>query len=422
MTEQLIQPHKNLTKLWRNLIEAIKGSSQDYTQIPLKKAIFLLAIPMVLEMVMESIFAVVDIYFVARLGADAIATVGITESVITVIYAISFGLSMATTALVSRRIGEKKPEEASKEALQAILTGLMVALVIAIPGAIYAADILQLMGAAPVIVDRYSSYTAILFGGNVVIILLFINNAIFRGAGDAAIAMRVLWIANGLNVILDPMLIFGIGPFPELGIAGAAIATNIGRGIAVSYQLWILWKGMGRIRLRNLPLKPDWKRIRHLAHISLGGIGQSLIATSSWIFLVRILSRFGSEVVAGYTIAIRVILFSLLPSWGLSNAASTLVGQNLGANRSDRAEKAVWSVARINMIFLGCLSLFFIFIPGAFIRLFEASPEVHEIGMMCLRIVSYGFVFYGLGMVMIQAFNGAGDTRTPTKVNPEFDS
>ncbi|MBK3517895.1 MATE family efflux transporter [Carboxylicivirga marina] len=408
---------KQLSTIWKDFKDALAGSSQDYTQIPLNKAVFLLAIPMVLEMVMESVFAVVDIYFVGRLGADAVATVGITESVLTIIYAIAFGLSMATTALVSRRIGEKNRSEASKEAMQAIITGFVISVVIAVPGVFFAKDLLRLMGASPAIVDELSVYTSIMFGGNVVIMLLFINNAIFRGAGDAAIAMRMLWIANGLNIILDPLLIFGIGPFPELGVAGAAIATNIGRGLAVIYQLYILWKGNGRVNLSGLAIRVDWMRITHLVKISLGGIAQSLIATSSWIFLVRIISNFGSEVLAGYTIGIRIIIFSLLPSWGLSNAAATLVGQNLGANQSQRAEKAVWGVARINLIFLVSLSFLFIIFPDWFVQLFSDDQAVIDAGIKCLRIVAYGFGFYGIGMVMTQAFNGAGDTRTPTRIN-----
>ena len=406
-----------LSNIWNDFKDALAGSSHDYTKIPLGRAVFLLAIPMVLEMIMESVFAVVDIYFVGKLGADAVATVGITESVLTIIYAIAFGLSMATTALVSRRIGEKNEEEASKEALQAIITGCAISLLIAVPGVVFAKDLLRLMGASSVIVEELSTYTSIMFGGNLVIMLLFINNAIFRGAGDAAIAMRVLWIANGLNIILDPLLIFGIGPFPELGIAGAAVATNIGRGIAVAYQLYVLWKGKSRISLSGLKLAIEPQRIKHLLKISLGGIAQSLIATSSWIFLARIISNFGSEVVAGYTIGIRIILFSLLPSWGLSNAAATLVGQNLGAREPDRAEKAVWGVARINLIFLGALSILFIVFPEWFVRLFTDDIAVIDSGRQCLRIVAYGFGFYGIGMVMTQAFDGAGDTRTPTRIN-----
>lgn len=408
---------RSLSSIWTDFKDAFGGSDQDYTKIPLGKAVFLLAVPMVLEMIMESVFAVVDIYFVGRLGADAVATVGITESVLTIIYAIAFGLSMATTALVSRRIGEKKREEAGKEGVQAIITGIVLSLIISVPGVIFAKDLLELMGASSIIVEELSSYTSIMFGGNIVIMLLFINNAIFRGAGDANIAMWVLWIANGLNMILDPLLIFGIGPFPELGITGAAIATNIGRGVAVLVQLVILFRGNGRVSIKGIPFAIEWNRIYHLLKISMGGIAQSLIATSSWIFMVRIISNFGSEVLAGYTIGIRIIIFTLLPSWGLSNAASTLVGQNLGAKEPDRAEKAVWGVAKINMIFLGGLSVLFIVFPGWFVQLFTDDEAVIRSGIECLRIVAYGFTFYGIGMVMIQAFNGAGDTRTPTRIN-----
>jgi len=400
-----------------DLKEAIMGSDRDFTSIPLNKAVFLLAVPMVLEMIMESIFAVVDIFFVSKLGADAVATVGLTESVLTLIYAIAFGLAMGTNALVSRRIGEKKPRSASEEGLQAIFTGIIVSILIAVPGAVFAKDLLHLMGASSLIVNQYSSYTTIMFGGNMVIMLLFINNAIFRGAGDAAIAMRMLWIANGLNLVLDPLLIFGLGPIHGMGIAGAAVATNIGRGFAVLSQLYILWSGNSRINMKGLKLALDGNRMMHLINVSLGGIYQTLIATSSWVFMVRLISKFGSEVVAGYTIAIRIVIFMLLPSWGLSNAASTLVGQNLGAGQPERAEKAVWQVAIINMVMLGIISLFFIFLPGTFIRLFTNEAELIRYGIKCLRIISYGFVFYGLGMVMVQAFNGSGDTRTPTKVN-----
>nr|MBC8484593.1 MATE family efflux transporter [Bacteroidota bacterium] len=375
------------------------------------------SVPMVLEMVMESVFAVVDIYFVSRLGADAVATVGITESIVTIVYAIGVGLSMATTALVSRRIGEKKPEEAAKVAFQSILTGLLVSLVIAIPGIIYASKLLQVMGATEEMYSSMWGYTAVMLGGNVVIMLLFIINAVFRSAGDAAISMRVLWIANIINLFLDPMLIFGIGPFPELGIMGAAIATNIGRGLAVVYQFYLLFSGKGRVKLSVKDISIHFKTIKQLVKLSLGGIGQNIIATSSWIGLVRIISEFGSEVLAGYTIALRIIIFSLLPSWGISNASATLVGQNLGAKKQARAEKSVWATGKVNMIFMGAVSLIFILFPSMFIQLFIDDILVIKSGALCLRIISYGFVAYGLGMVLVQAFNGAGDTVTPTKIN-----
>jgi len=406
-----------INNIWATIKESISGSDQDFTQGSLKRAVLLLSVPMVLEMVMESVFAVVDVFFVSKLGADAVATVGITEAIMTLVYAISIGLAMATTAMVSRRIGEHKPKEAANTAFQAIVTGISISLLIAVPGFIFAEDILRLMGASSHMVHELSGYTRIMLAGNVVIMLLFIINAIFRSAGDAAISMRVLWIANILNIMLDPCLIFGIGPFPELGITGAAVATNIGRGVAVIYQFYILFRGKRRIKLgwNDLVIRPIL--IMRLIKISMGGIGQNIIATSSWIGLVRIVSIYGSEVVAAYTIAIRVMIFTLLPSWGISNAAATLVGQNLGAKQADRAERSVWLTARINMIFMGAISIFFIVVPEIFIRLFIADVRVVEIGSSCLRIMSYGFLAYALGMVLINSLNGAGDTRTPTFIN-----
>ncbi|MCD4666132.1 MAG: MATE family efflux transporter [Bacteroidales bacterium] len=404
-------------KIITDIKEAIAGTEQDFTSGSLKRAIFLLSVPMVLEMVMESVFAVVDIFFVSKLGADAVATVGITESVITLVYAIGIGLSMATTALVSRRIGEKNPEGAAKAAFQSILTGFIVSMAIAVPGVIFSSRLLQLMGASEEIYTSMSGYTSIMLGGNVVIMLLFIINAVFRSAGDAAISMRVLWIANIINLILDPMLIFGIGPFPELGVTGAAIATNIGRGLAVVYQFYLLFSGKRRVRLRTRNIAIDIPTIKKLVKLSLGGIGQNIIATSSWIGLMRIVSVFGSEAIAGYTIAIRIIIFTLLPSWGISNAAATLVGQNLGAKKPDRAEKAVWVTGKVNMIFMGIVSLFLILFPTTFIRLFIDDANVLISGALSLRIISFGFIGYGLGMVLVQALNGAGDTVTPAKIN-----
>ncbi len=404
-------------RIWDTIKEAVAGTSQDFTKGSLPRAIFLLSVPMVLEMIMESVFAVADIFFVSRLGADAVATVGITESIMTLVYALSIGLAMATIAMVSRRIGEQKPKEAATTAFQAIITGLSISVIIAIPGYIFAEDILRLMGASGKMVTELSGYTKIMFAGNAVIMLLFIINAIFRSAGDAAIAMRVLWIANILNIILDPCLIFGIGPFPELGIKGAAIATNIGRGTAVVYQLFILFNGKRRIKLSWREVQVRFDLIYRLIKISLGGIGQNIIATSSWIGLMRIVSIYGSEVLAAYTIAIRIIIFSLLPSWGISNAAATLVGQNLGAKQPERAERSIWITGRVNMILMGFISIFFITMPEFFIQLFIQDAKVVEVGGVCLRILSYGFLAYGLGMVLINSLNGAGDTKTPTLIN-----
>lgn len=402
---------------WRDVSEAIRGTDNDFTEVKMSKAILLLSIPMVLEMVMESVFAVVDIFFVSKLGADAVATVGITESVNTIVYAIGMGLGLATTSLVSRRIGEKKPEEASKTAVQAILVASVISIAIGIPGAIFSSDILRLMGASENIVENLSGYTAVMLGGNIVIMLLFIINAVFRSSGDAAIAMRVLWLGNILNIILDPCLIFGLGPFPELGITGAAVATTIGRGTAVLYQFYILFRGKHRIVIAARHLVVNLKIMGKLLSLSVGGIGQNLIATTSWIGLVRIIALFGSEVVAGYTIAIRIVLFVLLPSWGISNAAATLVGQNLGAGKPERAERAVWFTGKVNVILLGFVGLILILFPDFFIRLFIDDDNVVRYGANGLRIISYGFAAYGLGMVLINSFNGSGDTTTPVKIN-----
>ncbi len=403
--------------LWKDIREAIAGSDKDFTSVKLSKAIFLLAIPMMLEMVMESVFAVADIFFVSRLGAEAVATVGITESLLTIVYSLAVGLATATTALVSRRIGEKKPEAAAVSAVQAILTGIAVSCLISVPGAVFAGRILKLMGASAGIVDSFSGYTAIMLGSNVVIMLLFILNAVFRSSGDAAISMRVLWFANLINIVLDPCLIFGWGPFPEWGIQGAAVATNIGRGLAVAYQLFLLFQGKKRVHLKKSLLRFDFSTMKRLIQLALGGIGQSLIATSSWIGMVRLVAVFGSSVLAGYTIAIRIVIFSILPAWGLSNAAATLVGQNLGAKKPERAERAVHQTALLNMGFMGGTAVLFVAFPGFFIQLFIQDPLVIQAGIVCLRWLGYGFVFYALGMVMVQSFNGAGDTATPTFIN-----
>ncbi len=401
----------------KDILNSIKGTEQDYTEGSIKRAILLLSVPMVLEMIMESVFAVVDIYLVLKISPEAGAVVGITESIMTLVYAIGIGLSVATTAIVARRFGEKKPEKASISAAHAIYAGIAASFIISIPGFLFSKEILGLMGATTKMIEDGYQYTLIMMSGNVVIMLLFIINAIFRSSGDAAISMRILLIANLINLILDPLLIFGIGPFPELGIMGAAIATNTGRGIAVIYQLYLLFYKEQRVvvRLRHLTFKLN--EFLRLIKLSLGGIGQSIIATSSWIVLFRILAEFGSIVLAGYTVAIRIIIFILLPSWGLSNAAATLVGQNLGANKPERAEKSVWIAAYANMIFLGGFSILFIIFPRFFVGILSDDISVINTGAIALRIISFGFIAYGMGMVMIQSFNGAGDTTTPTKIN-----
>jgi putative MATE family efflux protein len=403
--------------LFRDIREAVSGSEQDFTEGKLSRAILLLSIPAILEMVMESIFVIVDIFFVSKLGADAVATVGLTESLITIIYAIAIGLGTATTSIVSRRIGEKNSYAASVAAIQAILTGLVISILIAIPGIIFASDLLGAMGASDQIVNKMSGYTRIMLGGNIVIMMLFIINAIFRSSGDAAVAMKVLWIGNIINIILDPCLIFGLGPFPQMGVMGAAVATTIGRGTAVLIQFYLLFYGKKRIQLSVKHFVIDFRIMLKILKLSIGSIGQSLISTSSWIALVRIISIFGSEVVAGYTIAIRIIGFTILPSWGISNATSTLVGQNLGAKKPERAERAVWVTGWVNMIFLGFIGLLLVLFPEPFIRMFIDNENVITSGVLGLRIISIGFIAYGLGMVLVNSFNGAGDTSTPLKIN-----
>jgi putative MATE family efflux protein len=398
-------------------VEAVRGSHQDYTDGDLNRAILLLAVPMVLEMVLESLFAVVDVAFVGRLGADAVATVGLTESMLSLVFAVGMGLSLSTTAMVARRIGEKDPEGAADAAVQAIFLGLFISLAIGLPCLLFAPNLLRLMGATPQIVAVGSGYTRICLGGSCAVLLLFLNNAIFRGAGDAAIAMRLLWISNIINLFLDPCLIFGLGPFPRLGVTGAALATFIGRSIGVMYQFYRLFKGTERIRVLarqiHVHLGVLWKLVR----VSLTGILQFAIAHTSWIGLVRIVSTFGAAALAGYTIAIRIVIFVILPSWGLSNAAATLVGQNLGAGKPDRAETAVWRTGLYNVLFMGAVGVFFVLFAEPVIRLFISDPEVVPLGAACLRIVSYGNLGYAYFMVMMQAFNGAGDTITPTIVN-----
>ena len=403
--------------LWSSIREAIRGSRQDFTTGNLNRAILLLAIPMILEMVLESLFAVVDVFWVGRLGADAVATVGLTESLLSLVFAIGLGLSLSTTAMVARRIGEKDPAGAAVAGVQAIVLGLGVSAIVGLPCLFYAPRLLRLMGASPEIIAIGSGYARIALGGSGAIMLLFLNNAIFRGAGDAAIAMRLLWVPNIINLVLDPCLIFGLGPFPKLGVTGAALATFTGRSIGVLYQFYRLLRGTERIRILRQQFRINLGVLLRLLRVSLTGILQFAIAHTSWIGLVRIVSVFGSAALAGYTIAIRIIIFIILPSWGLSNAAATLVGQNLGAKQPQRAEASVWRTGFYNMLFLGAVGLFFIFFAEPVVRLFTRDPLVVPLAASCLRILSYGNVAYAYAMVMLQAFNGAGDTVTPTVVN-----
>src|SRR5580700_4385787 len=403
--------------IWPSIREALRGSHQDFTSVSLNRAILLLAIPMVLEMVLESLFAVVDVFWVGRLGADAVATIGLTESMLSLVFAVGLGLSMSTTAMVARRIGEKDPEGAAVAAVQAIVLGFVITFIVGLPCVFLAPKLLEWMGASPSVVAVGSGYARIAVGGAGAIMLLFLNNAIFRGAGDAAIAMRLLWVSNIINLVLDPCLIFGWGPFPRLGVTGAALATLTGRSIGVLYQFYRLMRGTERLRILRSQIRLNLGVLLRLLRVSLTGILQFAIAHTSWIGLVRIVSIFGSAALAGYTIAIRIVVFIILPSWGLSNAAATLVGQNLGAKQPERAAKSVWRTAFYNMLFLGVIGIFFIFFAEPVVRLFTHDPAVVPLAASCLRIISYGNIAYAYGMVMLQAFNGAGDTVTPTLVN-----
>jgi putative MATE family efflux protein len=368
-------------------------------------------------MVLESLFAVVDVFWVGRLGADAVATVGLTESLLTLVFAVGLGLSLSTTAMVARRIGEKDPEGAAVAGVQAIAVGLAVSAAIGLPCLYFAPHLLRLMGASPQIVAVGSGYARIALGGCAAVLLLFLNNAIFRGAGDAAIAMRLLWVSNVINLVLDPLLIFGLGPIPRLGVTGAALATLTGRSIGVGYQFYRLLKGTERIRILRQQIRINFGVLLRLVRVSLTGILQFAIAHTSWIGLVRIVSIFGAAALAGYTIAIRILIFIILPSWGLSNAAATLVGQNLGAKQPERAETSVWRTGFYNMVFLGAIGIFFVFFAEPTVRVFTHDPAVLPLAASSLRILSYGNIAYAYGMVMLQAFNGAGDTVTPTIVN-----
>lgn len=397
--------------------ESLRDNEVDYTQGRVGVALGLLAIPMMLEMSMEAIFAVVDIAFVSRLGTDAVAAVGITEALVTILYAIAIGLGMGVTAMVSRRIGAKDPDAAARVTGQSIWFGAMLSVVIGVLGVIFAEDMLRMMGASESVVDQGKGFTAVLLGGSASILYLFLLNAAFRGAGDAVVALRSLWLANGINIVLDPCLIFGLGPFPEMGVTGAAVATTIGRGVGVVYQLYYLVGGRGRLEFHLRHLRFEFALMRRMIIISFGGIGQFLIATSSWIVIMRIVAIYGSAAIAAYTIALRIIEFVFLPAWGLGNAAATLVGQNLGAGQSDRAEESAWRAANYNAIFMTGLGFLSVLAAPWIAALFSSDPDVLRYGTSCIRILGIGYPMYAVGMIMVQSLNGAGDTATPSILN-----
>jgi putative MATE family efflux protein len=403
--------------IWQAIRDSIRGSHQDLTQGPISRGVVLLAIPMVLEMVMESLFAITNVFWVTRLGANAVATVGLTESMLTLVFSVAIGVSMSTTAMVARRIGERDPKGAATAAVQAIVLGVVVAVLMGVPGFWFAPQLLDLMGAPADLIAIGKQYTALVLGGSITVLLLFLNNAIFRGAGDASIAMRVLWFSNLINMVLDPCFIFGLGPFPKLGVTGAGVSTIIGRGSGVLLQLWLLTSGRSRVVIRREDLRVVPKVITSLLRVSATGVMQFAIAHTSWIALVRFISGFGASAVAGYTIGIRIFLFAILPAWGLSGAAATMVGQNLGAKKPERAERAVYVTALYNTIVLGLIAIVFISVPEAIVRLFTSDATVTSYAVDCLRILGYGNVLYAWGMVLVQAFNGAGDTVTPTLIN-----
>ena len=407
-----------MRKLFDLFIEAVKGSDQDYTDISINRAIVLLSIPMILEMVMESLFAVVDIFFVAKIGEEAVGVVGLTEVVITLVYSIAIGLTTAATAMVARRVGEKNVEAAGKAAFQAMVLGAVLSILMGVFGFVFAREILVFMGGSESLIEQGLNYTRIMFASNIVIVFIFLLNGIFRGAGDAHLAMRVLWLSNILNIILDPLFIFGIGPFPELGVTGAAVATTIGRGTGVLFQLYILLNGKSIIKIVWSKVQVNFETIKRLINVGTGSTIQFLIASASWIFIMRIVStNFSEAVLAGYIISIRVIIFTILPSWGIANAAATLVGQNLGAGRPDRAEKSAWRSSFYNMIFMLIVSVFFFTFAQPIIAIFSDNPQVIDAGQLSLRIICLGYIFFAYGMVIGQSFNGAGDTYTPTVIN-----
>ena len=401
----------------RDLRDALNGSRHDYTTGSIGRAIFLLAVPMVLEMVMESLFAVTDVFFVARLGASAIATVGLTESMMIVVYTLAMGLAISAAAIVARRVGEKDTDAAARAAVQAIVIGAVVSTIIAASGAAFAPQLLALMGASSDVIRSGTTFTRVMLGGSVTAFMLFVINSSFRGAGDAAVSMRVLWVSNAINIVLGPLLIFGVGPLPQLGVTGAAVATTIGRGVGVLIALYFLARGSGHLRVARRHIVLEWETITRILRLSLNGTFQVLVGSLSWIALVRLMATFGSAAMAGYTIAVRMVMFALLPAWGLGNAAATMVGQALGASNPARAESAVWTAARYNVAFLGLMGVFFFVCAPHIVHAFTTDSAVSNVAVFGLRIMAAGFPLFAFGMTLTQSFNGAGDTATPTRIN-----
>ncbi|MEO5929672.1 MAG: MATE family efflux transporter [Candidatus Kapaibacterium sp.] len=416
-TEQTEHSSTPRESAWTIITEAVRGVQRDYTEGPVDKAILFLAIPMVLEMIMESIFAVADVFFVGKLGSDAVAVVGLTESMLTLIYAIAMGLGIGAMATVARRIGEGDQDGAARAAVQSLIIGIVLSITMAVAGVILAPKLLAAMGGSPAVIEQGTSFMRVMLGGNAAIVLLFLANAVFRGAGDAAVAMRVLALANLINIVLGPCLIFGVGPFPKLGVTGAAVATTIGRSVGALFALYLLFRPGGRVTISRRHIRFDPELMKRIARVSASGAFQVFIGMASWVGLVRILSNFGSEALAGYTIAIRIIMFALLPSFGMSNAAATMVGQSLGAGKPERAERAVWRAGLYNLIFLGTMGVGFVLLAKPIVGIFTTEPAVIPYAVDCLRIIACGFLFYAYGMVFTQSFNGAGDTWTPTVIN-----
>ncbi len=411
-------PHTiGMASVRRDLRDALNGSRHDYTTGSIGRAIFLLAVPMVLEMVMESLFAVTDVFFVARLGASAIATVGLTESMMIVVYTLAMGLAISAAAIVARRVGEKDTDAAARAAVQAIIIGAVVSTIIAASGAAFAPQLLALMGASSDVIRSGTTFTRVMLGGSVTAFMLFVINSSFRGAGDAAVSMRVLWVSNAINIVLGPLLIFGVGPLPQLGVTGAAVATTIGRGVGVLVALYFLARGSGHLRVARRHIVLEWETITRILRLSLNGTFQVLVGSLSWIALVRLMATFGSAAMAGYTIAVRMVMFALLPAWGLGNAAATMVGQALGASNPARAESAVWTAARYNVAFLGLMGVFFFVCAPHIVHAFTTDSAVGNVAVFGLRIMAAGFPLFAFGMTLTQSFNGAGDTATPTRIN-----